>query len=132
MIIAVIGHGHSLGRKHRILVHLSVVHGLLPVNWGKGRRLHVLGSNCMNGLLILLVKLCPEVLIRGSLENGFAVLGGIQTCFTRLVCDYRPFAYLELWSKLPYLGIFGVLIGVIRSEQLRSRCYPLNGFFRFG
>ena len=113
MIIAVIGHGHSLGRKHRILVHLSVVHGLLPVYWGEWRRLHVLGTHCMNGLLILLVKLCPEVLIRGSLENGFTVLGGIQTCFTCLVCDDRPFEYLELWSKLPYLGIFSVMIGAI-------------------
>ena len=129
MVIAVIGHGHSLGREHWILVHLTVVHGILPVHWGEGRRLHVLGTNCMNGLLILLVKLCPEVLIRGGLENGFTVLGGIQTCFTRLVCDKRPFGYLELWSKLPYLGIFSVMIGVIRIEQQRSRRYPLYSFF---
>ena len=129
MVIAVIGHGHSLGGEHRILVHLSVVHGILSVHWGEERRLHVLGTSCMNGLLILLVELCPEVLIRGSLENGFTALDGIQTCFTRLVGDDWPFWYLELWSKLPYLGIFGVMIGDTRRERLRNRCYPLYGFF---
>ena len=130
LIIALVGHGHILGPEHWILVHVSEVHGLRPPHWSKERCLHVLGTKCMNGRLILLVKLCPEVLIRRSLKNRFTTLDGVQGSVPSVLCSGRPFENLELWSKLLHLSFFRIIDGVTaRCELLWSRCYPLYGFF---